>query len=89
MSIVQRWSGRETRALREAMRMTLVEFADYLGVSDRTISKWERGGAKQFPAPAMQQVLDAALARCDNDVRSRFVAMTRSEEQLSADAEDG
>ena len=64
MSVVQRWSGRETRALREAMRMTIVEFADRLGVSDRTVSKWEQGGAAKYPIPAMQQILDTAFSQC-------------------------
>jgi DNA-binding transcriptional regulator YiaG len=31
---IQKWSGRETRVLREAMRMTIREFAAHLGVSE-------------------------------------------------------
>lgn len=74
MTIVQRWSGRETRALREAQRMTVIEFAEYLGVTDRTVSKWEAGGSARFPLPAIQQVLDTALTMCTPDVQARFAA---------------
>src|SRR5437868_5587777 len=76
MSVVQRWSGRETRALREAMRMTLVEFAEHLGVSDRAVSRWEAGGTAKCPMPSMQQLLDVALHRSSDDIRSRFTAAT-------------
>ncbi len=43
MVTVQRWSGREARLLRDALRMSLRDFAAYLGVSDRTVSNWEAG----------------------------------------------
>ena len=35
MPTVPLWSGREVRALREARRMSVREFAAHLGVSDR------------------------------------------------------
>ena len=35
------WTGRETRALRHALRMTIVLFSGHLGVGKRTVSKWE------------------------------------------------
>ena len=41
MSTVLQWTGREVRALREARRMSVREFAAHLGVSDRMVSKWE------------------------------------------------
>ncbi|MGH4011611.1 MAG: NB-ARC domain-containing protein [Pseudonocardiaceae bacterium] len=44
MSGLRRWSGRETRALREALRMSVRTFAAHLGISDRTVPKWEAGG---------------------------------------------
>ena len=38
---VELWSGIEARALREARRMSIREFAHHIGVSERMISKWE------------------------------------------------
>jgi DNA-binding XRE family transcriptional regulator len=43
MTAVQSWSGVEIRALREAKRMSLRDFAAHLGVSERMISRWEAG----------------------------------------------
>ncbi|MGH3941218.1 MAG: helix-turn-helix domain-containing protein [Pseudonocardiaceae bacterium] len=43
LTTVPRWSGAEARALREAKRMSIREFAEHLGVSERMISKWEEG----------------------------------------------
>lgn len=51
---VQRWSGREARLLRDALRMSLRDFAAYLGVSDRTVSNWEAGGAATSLAPSLR-----------------------------------
>jgi Helix-turn-helix len=66
------WSGRETRLLREAMRLSLRDFAAKLGINERLISKWEAGGSAFHPRPANQQVLDAALAGADDSVHERF-----------------
>ncbi|WP_018785312.1 DNA-binding transcriptional regulator [Micromonospora sp. CNB394] len=43
MTTVQKWTGRETRMLRHALRMSIRDFAEHLGVSERTVSKWEAG----------------------------------------------
>ncbi|MGD3109414.1 helix-turn-helix domain-containing protein [Streptomyces sp. YGL11-2] len=83
--MVQRWSGRETRLLREAMRMSLRDFADHLGISDRAISKWEAGADHYFPRPDSQSVLDTALARASDEIRRRFAeALGASDEAPSA-----
>ena len=74
MATVQQWSGRETRLLREALRMSLRDFAAYLGVSDRTVSNWEAGGADYQPRAESQAVLDTALRRAADDARARFAA---------------
>ncbi len=52
--------------------MSLREFADHLGISHRTISKWEQAGAARVPRPHMQAILDTALARADDAARARF-----------------
>jgi formylglycine-generating enzyme required for sulfatase activity len=72
---VQRWSGREIRALREAKRMSIRSFAATLGVSERQISKWEERGADIVPRPVNQEALDSLLASSDGDVHARFSAL--------------
>lgn len=75
MVTVGTWTGRETRALREAKRMSLREFAAHLGVSDRTVSKWEAGGERIRLRPDSQAILDTALERASSDVRTRFAVL--------------
>ncbi|WP_246835559.1 helix-turn-helix domain-containing protein [Micromonospora sp. MH33] len=67
-----RWTGREVRALREALRMTVSTFAEHIGVTGATVSGWER---RAKPAPlrmAMQVALDEALALAGVDAKTRF-----------------
>jgi transcriptional regulator with XRE-family HTH domain len=78
---VQEWSGREARALRYALRMSLREFAAKLGVGERTVSKWEALGAATVPRPMMQAVLDTKLREAEEDVHIRF-------QQILADSSD-
>jgi hypothetical protein len=68
------WTGREVRALRQARRMSVREFAAHLGVSDRMVSKWESGGRQIIPRPTNQTALDYSLTRTDPDQRARFAA---------------
>ena len=72
---VHRWSGREIRALRDAKRMSLREFAAHLGISDRMVSKWEAGGEQIHPRPVNQAALDTSLAQSSAEVRHRFEAL--------------
>jgi transcriptional regulator with XRE-family HTH domain len=72
MATVGRWTGRETRSLREALRLTVRDFAEDLGVSPRTISKWEAGGSAHCPRPELQAALDTMLARATDEDRQRF-----------------
>ncbi|HEX6873789.1 MAG TPA: helix-turn-helix transcriptional regulator, partial [Micromonosporaceae bacterium] len=74
MTTVSRWSGREVRALRQARRMSVRDFAAHLGVSDRMVSKWEAGGEGIHPRPVNQEALDTSLARASAEVRARFAA---------------
>lgn len=76
MATVQRWTGVEVRAIREAKRMSIREFAAHLGVSERMISKWEAGRENIRPRPVNQAALDTALARCDPDTQARFSFLT-------------
>lgn len=72
MTTVGQWSGRETRILRQALRLTVRDFAEKLGVSPRTVSKWEAGGVEHVPRPELQAALDTALARASDADRDRF-----------------
>lgn len=73
--IVQLWSGREVRALREAKRMSIRAFAAHLGVSERMVSKWEAGGENIHPRPINQFALDSSLAASGADVQARFTRL--------------
>lgn len=72
VTMVNRWTGRETRLLRHALRLSVRAFAEDLGVSPRTVSKWESGGSAHQPRPELQAALDTMLRRADQDERSRF-----------------
>lgn len=76
MTAVTHWTGREARALREALRLSIRDFADRLGVAARTISNWESAGVDIRPRPDMQAVLDTALARASASERDRFTHLT-------------
>jgi DNA-binding transcriptional regulator YiaG/tetratricopeptide (TPR) repeat protein len=73
---VQRWSGHDARLLREAMRMSLRDFAARLGVNERVVSKWEAGGTSVHPRPVNQQILDTTLAQADHSIQQRFRCFT-------------
>ena len=72
MATIQKWTGREARALREALRMSIRDFAARLGVSERAVSKWEAGGAAMTPRPDSQAMLDTTLQTASADARARF-----------------
>ncbi|MGW6941373.1 SUMF1/EgtB/PvdO family nonheme iron enzyme [Streptomyces xanthophaeus] len=75
MPLVTLWTGREIKALREAARMTTIEFAEKLGVSDRIVTSWETGGSDSIPRMVNQAALDTLLAKSDPDVHGRFVGL--------------
>jgi DNA-binding transcriptional regulator YiaG len=69
---VGRWTGRETLALREALRLSVRGFAAHLGIAVATATKWEDRRRPSPPRLAMQAVLDDALRLADADARTRF-----------------
>ncbi|MGH8932213.1 MAG: helix-turn-helix domain-containing protein [Egibacteraceae bacterium] len=75
MIVVAVWTGREARALRTALRMPVLAFADYLGVGSRTVSDWERERARIVPTPVLQAALDTALSRAGGEAKARFHAL--------------
>ena len=66
------WTGREAKLLRQALRLSIRDFAARLGVGARTVNKWEARQAGITPLPYMQQVLDTALAQASDEVKTRF-----------------
>jgi len=74
-SVVRSWTGADVVALRDARRMSLIEFAAHLGVSDRTVSKWEAKGADIKPQPVNQAALDTSMSRLTPDELARFRAV--------------
>jgi transcriptional regulator with XRE-family HTH domain len=72
MPTVRVWTGREARALRGALRLSVRAFAERLGVAVRTVSKWEQYGAETQPRPDTQAILDTALAQAGPEVQLRF-----------------
>lgn len=85
MGTVQQWTGIEVRALRDAKRMSLKDFAAHLGVSERMISKWEAGRDNIRPRPVNQAALDTCLARSDVDTQARFSHLTGGTEISGSD----
>lgn len=83
MVTVQRWSGREARLLRDALRMSLRDFAAYLGVSDRTVSNWEGGGTSYQPRAESQAALDTVLGRASDDAKARFAAALETSDAVA------
>jgi DNA-binding transcriptional regulator YiaG len=84
---VGRWTGRETRALREALRMSMRMFAEHLGVSVAAVSGWEHPMAPAPPRLARQAVLDSALNLADADARTRSgLILTSTPHELSGTA---
>ena len=89
VSIVQRWTGREARALREALRLSVRSFAAYLGVGARTVAAWDSGDIRVTPRKDMQAVLDTALSRADEDTRMRFAAIVAAWGRTDPDGRPG
>ncbi|MDQ3886464.1 MAG: hypothetical protein M3308_05520 [Actinomycetota bacterium] len=79
MTTVRRWSGREAKLLREALRLSVRDFAARLGIGLRTINKWEARQADITPLPHMQEVLDTALAQASDEAKTRFTAATQAD----------
>lgn len=79
--VVGRWTEREVRALREALRMTVHGFAQRLGVSDAAVFGWEHRRTPRPPKMAAQAVLDQTLALADTDTKARFLLILNTPDQ--------
>ncbi|MGF1646529.1 MAG: helix-turn-helix domain-containing protein [Kineosporiaceae bacterium] len=72
---VTEWTGREARLLRKALRMSVRGFGARLGISPRTVSKWEELGVGRTPIPEYQAMLDTALSQASPEAQGLFSAM--------------
>ncbi|WP_405060373.1 helix-turn-helix domain-containing protein [Kribbella sp. NBC_01505] len=73
MTVIDEWTGRHANALRAALRLTNEAFAEYLGISPRTVTKW-RERPEMVPSPPLQEALDTSLRNAAPDARLRFAA---------------
>ncbi|WP_240762372.1 hypothetical protein [Micromonospora sp. HM134] len=72
MATVDRWTGSLACSLQAAAGMTNEGFAGWLGIATRTVAYW-RSRPDTVPGNANQDVLNAALDRVSDSVRSRFL----------------
>ena len=77
MDVVDTWTGRTACLLQQAMRMTHEEFAERLGVSDRTITRWHAAPDKPIHRSETQQILDTAYEQAGEAVQRRFALLIR------------
>ncbi|HCT78697.1 MAG TPA: hypothetical protein DGT23_19360, partial [Micromonosporaceae bacterium] len=77
------WSGREAHALREALRMSIDDFAVHLGASRRGVAKWSVRGSAVKLRWDMQRALDAALAKATSEERNRLQQLLDSPSEQS------
>ncbi|MFI9643728.1 helix-turn-helix domain-containing protein [Micromonospora sp. NPDC051925] len=71
-AVVGRWTRREVRALREALRMSVRAFAEHLGVTMTTVADWEHRTTPAPPRLAAQSLLDQALTLANTNSKARF-----------------
>ncbi|WP_433204498.1 helix-turn-helix domain-containing protein [Nocardia sp. CA-107356] len=70
--IVYGWTGVESKALREAMNLTIEQFAQKVQVAARTVEGWEIQGAKATLRPSSRRLLDQTLTDAPKCVAARF-----------------
>lgn len=86
MDVVGTWTGSTACLLQQAMRMTNEEFAERLGLSDRTITRWHSSPGMSH-RPEVQQILDTAYEQAGEAVHRRFALLLRpAEPRMEAQA---
>ncbi|MGY1579177.1 NUDIX domain-containing protein [Streptomyces sp. MN13] len=76
MDVVETWTGRTACLLQQAMRMTNEAFAERLGISERTISRWHANPGMTHRTE-VQQILDIAHREAGEEVQRRFALLLR------------
>jgi tetratricopeptide (TPR) repeat protein len=80
MRPVERWTGAEAHALRQALRLSVRAFAGHLGVASRTVAKWDAARSNVTLRMDTQAILDSALSLAPEEAQSRFAAIVASQE---------
>src|SRR4051812_19604454 len=80
MTVIDEWTGRHANALRAALRLTNEAFAEHLGISPRTVTKW-RERPEMVPSAQLQEALDTSLRDAGPDAKLRFTSNLGLEEQ--------
>ncbi|MCC3328097.1 helix-turn-helix domain-containing protein [Nocardia abscessus] len=70
--IIYRWTGVETKALRDAMHLGVEKFSARTGIGARTITNWELQGASAQLRPSSQELLAKVLTEAPPEVIARF-----------------
>jgi 8-oxo-dGTP pyrophosphatase MutT (NUDIX family) len=83
MDVVGTWTGKTACLLQEALRMTNDGFAEHLGISARTITRWH-SSPEMVHRTEVQQILDLAYERAGDAVRRRFIHLSRPPESQAA-----
>ena len=76
MDAVATWNGRTACLLQQAMRLTNEAFAERLGISERTISRWH-SQPEMVHRTEVQQILDLAYEGAAEAVQRRFALLVR------------
>jgi 8-oxo-dGTP diphosphatase len=76
MDVVDTWTGRTACLLQSAMRMTNEAFAERLGISVRTVTRWH-AAPDMTHRTEVQQILDTAYEQADEAVQRRFQLLVR------------
>lgn len=76
MDIVGTWTGKTACLLQEAMRLTNEAFAERLGISPRTITRWH-SSPEMVHRTEVQQILDIAYEEATPAVQRRFTLLLR------------
>lgn len=79
------WNGALAGHLRAALRLSLEEFAQRVGVSPRTVSLWAEHH-DTVPRPEIQRALDTLLRRAEPDERRRFGVLAQAPDGLGPQA---
>lgn len=72
----RQYSGREVKKIRESVHMSQKIFADYLGVSFKTVAAWESG--RKDPSGCACRLLN--MIELDKDIIYRYPFLSYKEE---------
>ena len=76
MDVVETWTARTACLLQQAMRLTNEAFAEHLGISERTISRWH-AQPDMTHRTEVQQILDTAYEQAGETAQRRFALLLR------------